>query len=115
MHPGDLWSAVAGGLIGGVLGCAGTLVTSYWGPRKLQEWREQREEQRIWGPRKRSLRQLLEDGRFEWRRLSTLARTTGTTPDECRRLLVEIGARGSTSQEEEELWALISRQPLDQQ
>jgi len=29
-----------GGFIGGSLGVAGTLVTSYFGPRKLEEWRE---------------------------------------------------------------------------
>jgi len=97
-----------------VLGCAGTLVLSYWGPRKLEEWREKRAEERIHGPRKQLLQKLLEDEQFEWRRLSTLARATGTTEEECRRLLIEIGARGSLS-EDEELWALLSRKPITEQ
>lgn len=114
MNTGELWAALAGGIIGGVLGCVGTLLSSYWGPRKLEEWRENRAEERINGPRKHLLKKLLEDDGFEWRRLSTLARVTGTTEEECRRLLIEIGARGSLSPGEE-LWALISRKPIAEQ
>gem|GEM_PF-5905398 len=32
-------TALAGGFIGGVIGVPGTLVSSYYGPRKLEEWR----------------------------------------------------------------------------
>ena len=110
----ELWTALAGGIVGGVLGCIGTLLSSYWGPRKLEEWREKRAEERINGPRKRLLKSLLEEDRFEWRRLSTLARATGTTEEECRRLLVEIGARGSLSGGEES-WALLRRKPITEQ
>jgi hypothetical protein len=110
----EFWTALAGGIIGGILGCIGTLLSSYWGPRKLEEWRAKREEERIYGPRKHILRKLLEEDRFEWRYLSTLSRATGTTEEECRRLLIEIGARGSLS-EGPEMWALISRKPLGEQ
>ncbi len=34
--------AIVGGFIGGVLGVVGTIVSSYFGPRKLEEWREAR-------------------------------------------------------------------------
>jgi len=114
MNSCELWAALAGGIIGGVLGCVGTLLSSYWGPRKLEEWREIRTEKRINGPRKDILKKLLEDDGFEWRRLSTLARVTGTSEEECQRLLIEIGARGSLSQGKK-LWALISRKPIAEQ
>jgi len=46
--------------------------------------------------------------------VEVIARATGTTEEECRRLLIEIGARGSLS-EDEELWALLSRKPIIEQ
>jgi hypothetical protein len=76
----ELTAGLIGGLIGGVLGVLGTLVTSYYGPRKLEQWREQRREDREDGPRKRLLHQMLADERFEdGRLLETLCIVTGTT------------------------------------
>lgn len=87
--------AVVGGLLGGILGVVGTLVSSYYGPRKFEEWREKRLEDRLNGPRKCLLKKLLEDPRFaNGRSLDTLSRVTGTTPEDCRCLLIEIEARG---------------------
>jgi hypothetical protein len=112
----ELISAMVGGLIGGVLGVAGTLVTSYYGPRKIEEWREQRLEERMNGPRKRLLAQLLKDSRYtDGRTLDYLSLVSGTTAEECRRLLIEIGARGVRLKDDVEGWALISRKPLDEQ
>ena len=112
----ELAAAIIGGLIGGVLGVIGTLISSYYGPRKIEEWREQRSEERTNGPRKKLLRQLLEDPEFDdGRTLETLSRVTGTTDEECRRLLIEIGARGVKLKSGVEGWVLISRKPLDQQ
>lgn len=105
------WAAVAGGIIGGVFGWLAAVITAYWGPRKLEEWREKRAEEKINGPRKQLLTTLLEDPSYKWRTLKTLSRTTGMQLDECRRLLIEIDARGSTS-DGEELWGLISRSPI---
>jgi hypothetical protein len=110
----ELSAAIFGGIIGGILGCAGTIITSYWGPRKLDEYKENLAEKRLNGPRKSNLKKLLEDDKFKWRRLSTLARVTGTNQEECRRLLIEIGARGSLS-EGDEMWGLISRNPIEEQ
>lgn len=108
-------TAVVGGLVGGVLGVFGTLLSSYYGPRKLEEWREKRLEEKINGPRKHLLKQLLEDPRFpDGRTLETLARVSGTSPEECRRLLVEIQARGVLFASGSEGWALVSRKPLDE-
>ena len=109
----ELVAALVGGFIGGTLGVAGTLVTSYWGPKKLEEWREHRREEREYGPRRRLLRQMLEDPKFEIRSITQLSRVTGTTDEECRRLLIEIGARGVKMAAGDEGWALIERFPLD--
>jgi hypothetical protein len=110
----EFTSALFGGLIGGVLGVLGTLVSSYYGPRKFEEWSEKRLEERQHGPRKRLLVQMLDDDRFpDGRTIQTLSRVTGTSEEECRRLLIEIGARGVTLADDKEGWALISRKPLD--
>ena len=111
---GEMGTILIGGLAGGALGCITALLSTYIGPRKLEEWKEKRDEVRIHGPRKRLLLQLLEDEKYDWRYLTTLARTTGMKHDECRRLLVEIGARGSLG-DRSEMWALISRKPIDKQ
>ena len=85
-------------------------------PRTVEEWREKREEERIYGPRKRLLKKLLEDSKFsDGRKLETLCLVTGTSQEECRSLLIEIGARGVKLSSGIEGWALISRKPLDQQ
>jgi hypothetical protein len=112
----ELVAAIIGGFIGGALGVVGTIISSYYGPRKIEEWREQRKEERINGPRKKLLKKLLEEPRFDdGRTLETLSRVTGTTNEECRRLLIEIGARGVRLRNNKEGWALISRKPLDEQ
>ncbi len=106
-------AGLLGGVVGGLLGAAASMLSAYWGPRYLEEWRETRAEQRLHGPRKALLKTMLEDPRFpDGRTLETLARTTGTAPEECRRLLVEISARGLLLKGDVEGWALISRKPL---
>jgi hypothetical protein len=63
-------------------------------------------------PRKRLLTAMLSGSR-DWRPLSTLANVTGLTETEAKRLLVEIGARGSGTNPN--LWGLVSRNPLPTQ
>jgi hypothetical protein len=111
----ELVAGLVGGFFGGVLGVLGTLVTSYYGPKKLEEWRERRIEERENGPRKQLLRTMLEDPKFEMRSLAQLSRVSGTTEEHCRRLLIEIGARGVTMAGEREAWALIERFPLNRE
>jgi hypothetical protein len=106
-------TALLGGVIGGVLGVLGTLVTSYFGPRKLEEWREQKQEDQHLGKRKELLLTMLEDTTFEIRSLAQLHRVTGMTPEDCRLLLIELGARGVTMEGGQEGWALIDRYGLD--
>ncbi len=58
---------------------------------------------------------MLEDTRFkDGRTIDMLSRVSGTTPEECRCLLIEVGARGVTLAGETEGWALISKKPLDE-
>ena len=102
----DWFSALLGGLVGGVLGVIGSVFAAYWGPRWLEEWRENKKEEMNFGPRKKILQQMLEDTKFESRKLETLCFYTGTTKEECRRLLIEIGARGVKLEHGEEGWAL---------
>jgi hypothetical protein len=106
-------AALLGGLIGGVLGVVGTLVTSYYGPRRLEQWREGQREAREFGPRKALLERTLNDEDHPIRTLEMLKHVTGTTDEECRRLLIEIGARGVVMSGGREGWALIERWPLE--
>ena len=68
-----------------------------------------RVEQRDFGPRKRLLDQMLREPNPPIRTLTMLRHVTGTTDDECRRLLIEIGARGVVMRGGVEGWALIDR------
>mgnify|MGYP001588256729 FL=1 len=60
------------------------------------------------------LTEALSDNRFRTRNITTLTNMTGTNIDECRGLLLEIGARGATSRDGVERWGLISRLPVSQ-
>ena len=55
----QLGAAVLGGFIGGALGVVPALMTSYFGPRKLEEWRAGQQEEREFGPRKELLALML--------------------------------------------------------
>ncbi len=112
----ELVAAFLGGIIGGILGAFGALISSYYGPRKMEDWREQRLEEKTNGPRKKLLKSLLLDKRYDdGRTLETLSRVTGTSNDECRRLLIEIDARGVKLENGKEGWALICRNPIGEQ
>jgi len=56
---------------------------------------------------------MLQDSKHDIRTLDMLKHVTGTSADECRRLLIEIGARGVVMSGDREGWALIERYPLD--
>jgi hypothetical protein len=105
----ELEAALLGGFIGGALGVVSTLVASYFGPRWLEQWRANEREEREYGPRKRLLTQMLIEPNPPIRSFKQLRHVTGTTDDECRRLLIEIGARGVTMRGGQEGWALIER------
>lgn len=110
----ELTAALLGGFIGGALGVISTLVASYYGPRWLEQWRADREEERNFGPRKQLLRKMLAEPFPPIRTFERLKLATGTTDEECKRLLIEIGARGVSMRGGKHGWALIERYPLDQ-
>lgn len=63
--------------------------------------------------RKELLVKMLDNDRFpsKWRKLETLSRVIGADDETTKRLLIEIGARGSES--ESNSWGLIKHHPLD--
>lgn len=96
----DVLKIVLGGIVGAVIG-----------PILLEEYRRWRQD-RVWKrPRKELLLRLL-NGTLTFRSIETLSRTIGTTDEECRSLLIEIGARGAVLADGREAWALTSRAPL---
>lgn len=112
--------SLIGGFIGGILGVIGTILSSYLGPRKLEMWRMKQKEKKYDQPRKKLLKQMLDDNRFpNGRRLSTLSIVSGTNLDECRRLLIDLDARGITLKDdydnEIEGWVLIANRPLNEE
>jgi hypothetical protein len=111
MPLGEVVAGIIGGIVGGVLGVFGTLVSSYYGPRKLEEWRANLQNR----PRLELLGQLLNDQRFpDGRYLSTLCVYTGATEQDCRGLLIQMGARGIKLKDGEG-WVLVKNKPFDQQ
>ena len=103
-------AVVVGVIIGGVASVVTTYYASYHYPLKLEKRREEEEEQREHAPRKRLLLLLLtEKSDMPIRSLERLRLVTGTTDQECRRLLIELNARGVKMKEGKEGWALIDR------
>jgi hypothetical protein len=105
--------AIAGGFVGGVLGVIGTIVSSYIGPRKFEEWKQKRNAEKWDNPRKKLLLNLLNGEKHQMRSIETLCRSSGTSPEECRRLLIEIEARGVRLTGNREGWVLIKNKPLE--
>jgi HEAT repeat protein len=92
------WIALLGALVGGLLSIGGNL---------LLEGFKQRAKKKKDEPRKKILREMLRDERFPegWRKLRTLMHVIGANEETTKRLLIEIGARGS--EDGEDLWGLI--------
>jgi hypothetical protein len=97
------WIGVIGGIAGGFLVIGGNL---------LLEWFKQRAKKKRDEPRKEILRKMLRDERFpeRWRKLRTLMHVIGADEATTKRLLIEIGARGS--EDGEDLWGLIEDHPF---
>ena len=109
----ELVAGLIGGVVGGAFGVVSSGITAYLGPLKLEERKERRREEREDGPRKELLGRMLAEPQPLVRSFDRLKHVTGTTDAECRRLLIEIKARGVLMADQREGWALISRFPLD--
>jgi hypothetical protein len=93
------------GVAGAVIGSISTLLGQW-----LVHWLKRRSEKQKDEPRRKLLKKMLEDDKFEWRSLNTLMHVIGADEETTKQLLLEIGARAS--EDGKDLWALISRKPL---
>jgi hypothetical protein len=97
----ELLAAILGGLVGGVIG-----------PILLQEYRDWKHGKTWAKPRRTRLEGMLKDRKVAptgWRTISRLCLETGMEAEDCRTLLIEIGARGGLIEEnnqEVEAWIL---------
>jgi len=95
------------GLIGVVVGSVLTILG-----RVVLHWLKERSKAKKDGPRKKLLKEMLEDDRFRerWRKLDTLMHVIGADEETTKMLLLEIGARGS--EDKQELWGLKKYHPF---
>jgi len=102
----SFWIATVG-LIGVLLGSAITV-----GGNILLHWLKERQNKRLEQSRKKLLLEMLRDSRFprHWRQLSTLSRVIGADEETTKRLLIDVGARGS--EKDDGLWGLIEYHSL---
>ncbi|WP_441004007.1 hypothetical protein [Pseudocolwellia agarivorans] len=106
----SFWTALiglGGVVIGAVIAIIGNVIIF-----KMQN----KQQKDIDTVRKELLNKMLSDTRFQdGRTLETLSKVTGSQPDECRRLLIEIKARGFTLADGREGWVYIKNRPLSTQ
>lgn len=106
----NFWVAIVG-LIGVIVGAVITVIGNL-----LLHWIQQKGKNKIDESRKSLLRQMLDNPEFEeGRSFETLSKVTGAAPEDCRRLLIEIGARGFTLKDDREGWTYIKNRPLNKQ
>jgi hypothetical protein len=102
------WVAIVGlvgAVIGGLLTLSGNL---------LLHWLQDRPRRTLDEGRKKLLEIMLNDSRFpkRWRQLSTLSRVIGADEETTKRLLIEVGARGS--EKDDGFWGLIVHHPFSE-
>ena len=90
-----------GVVVGAVLSIAGQFALN---------WRQERGQRMVDKARKELLRKMLERPEWTWRSFSRLKDVVGADDETTKRLLLEIGARGSEDGEPQ--WGLISRNPF---
>lgn len=95
---------LAGVIVGAIITAAGNF---------LLHWFKDRPHRKLDESRKKILEKMLRDTRFKdrWRKITTLSRVVGADEETTKRLLIEIGARGS--EKDDGLWGLLEYHPLD--
>ena len=105
----QFWTAIIGfsGVIAGaIISTIGNVVLY-----KLQQRKQNKNDI----ARKNLLKKMLDNPKFpDGRSFETLSRVTGTTPDDCHRLLIELEARGFTMADGRIGWTYIKNRPLDE-
>ena len=106
----QFWTSVVG-LVGVIIGAVITVIGNV-----LLHRLQQRGKSALDVARKALLKQMLDNAEFkEGRSFETLSKVTGAAPEDCRRLLIEIGARGFTLEGGREGWTYIKNRPLNKQ
>jgi hypothetical protein len=95
------WAVVIGSIVGGVGSFGATWLAAMLGRKRPDPSTE---------AAKKILTKMLQFEGFKWRTMKTLSNVVGLTEPETRKLLLEIGARGSET--DPTLWGLVSRNPL---
>jgi hypothetical protein len=94
------------GLLGATIGAVATIAAVYIHHRLTRGPQE-----KIDSDRKNLLLPMLQNTDGDgWRKIETLARVIGADHDTTKRLLIELGARGS--EKSNDVWGLISKHPL---
>lgn len=93
------------GVMGAVIGSIATVAVQW-----LRHYLEERSQEKKEEPRRQVLKQMLNNPKHSWRKLETLMHVIGADEETTKRLLLEIGARGS--EDGQALWGLIKRNPL---
>lgn len=101
------WVAVIG-LVGAIIGSLATIAGNI-----LHHCLQSKPQRQLEKARKKILLQMLDDSRFadRWRKLTTLARVIGADEETTKRLLIDVGARGSEN--DDGLWGLIKYHPFN--
>lgn len=86
----------------------GALITGLF--NLLLQARQESPKKELDKKRERLLKEMLLHEVHAWRNISTLSAVIGTGDEETRRLLINIGARGSETSSNS--WGLIKRNPL---
>jgi hypothetical protein len=98
----DFWLGIFGASIGSAITLAGQWCKHRWETSEVRKRDD---------ARKTLLRQMLSNpGPNGWRKMATLSGVIGANRDETARLLIEIDARASET--ENDVWAFLKDQPL---
>lgn len=104
------WSAIIG-LIGVVIGASISIVGNI-----IVHRYQQKNQNKLDVARRKLLKQMLDNKKFkDGRSFETLSKVTGAEPEDCRRLLIEVEARGFTLKDGREGWTYIKNRPLNTQ
>jgi hypothetical protein len=95
------WAAIFGSIVGGI----GTFGATWLNVHLNRSRADQADESA-----KGLLTEMLAAQEYKWRSIRSLSNVIGLSEELTRKLLLEIGARGS--EKNPELWGLISRNPL---
>lgn len=103
----SFWISVVG-FVGVIVGAAITVAGNF-----LLHWFQDGPRRELDERRKKLLEQMLRDPRFKdhWRKITTLSRVVGADEETTKRLLIELGARGS--EKDDGLWGLLEHYPLN--